>query len=72
MPINTDEVIDVNGPPSSGPQPTMGQATPMPIPGKSVPSIIAIPNQFATTLCWVAVGFAIGYYLCHKTTGRSR
>jgi len=58
-----NETIDINGSPT--------QARVIPAPTNGVPSIIKIPNQLAVTICWVALGAAIGYYICHKTTSPS-
>lgn len=61
----TEEVIDLNRPvrPTTIPMPT----------NRTVPSLIPIPNQVAVTVCWVAAGFALGYYLCHRMNSpRSR
>jgi hypothetical protein len=54
------EPIDINGP-------TTARVTPMPS-SNPVPSLIKIPNQLAVTFCWVGLGIAIGYYICHKSS----
>lgn len=48
------------------------QLTPMntaPI-NTGTPSIISIPPQIATTLVWVAVGFAIGVWICNRSKSK--
>jgi hypothetical protein len=38
--------------------------TPSPMNGTStIPSVINIPPQIAVTVCWIALGFAICWYL---------
>jgi len=64
---NSDPIIDING---AGPTPTP-KMTPMPT-NRTVPSLIPIPNQIAVTVCWVGLGIAIGYYICHKSNSPRR
>jgi len=34
----------------------------------TTPSIISIPPQIATTLVWVAIGFALGVWLTNRSS----
>ena len=70
MATNASPIIDLDTgrETSSAPQPTI---IPRPA-GNQVPSLIGIPNQLAVTVCWVAAGIAIGYYICHKSMSHGR
>lgn len=48
---------------------------PQPIPQSpnwQVPSMVKIPPQIATTLCWVALGFGIALWLEHRRNSKGQ
>lgn len=64
--VNADATVDIN--PVDNAQPS-GVLSPI-TPPYTVASIINIPPQIATTVCWVALGVAIGWYIFrpHRNT----
>lgn len=43
-----------------------------PIPKGQMASVINIPPQIAVTVCWVALGFGIAWWLLERRDGRQR